>query len=291
MADVTVLINNRDNADYLATCIDSVLKQTRPADEIIVYDDGSTDGSREVLKTYGEKIRVIAGPGGKGTPMENQTRAIEESFRESRGEFIFLLDGDDLFFPDHIETYLEGFGRSPQVIMVQAPLLKINGQGQPLGLEYDHRRHAVNYLEHIYRTHDVNIYYPTSSLAFRRRYLEQRLPLAPCGLPLWPDAQLALIAPHFGEVVALQLPHTYWRRHPRSHTVTRTTTVYEQMRMNRKYYNDFCVRSGLPPVRAWRSPQHLKRLLRHLAPPRLVESCQQWVNPLRTPNRNDRLGG
>src|SRR5215217_3111972 len=149
MADVTVLINNRDNADYLATCIDSVLKQTRPADEIIVYDDGSTDGSREVLKTYGEKIRVIAGPGGKGTPMENQTRAIEESFRESRGEVIFLLDGDDLFFPDHIETYLEGFGRSPQVIMVQAPLLKINGQGQPLGLEYDHRRHAVNYLEHI----------------------------------------------------------------------------------------------------------------------------------------------
>jgi glycosyltransferase involved in cell wall biosynthesis len=275
MIKVSVLINNRDNAEYLESCIDSVLGQTRPADEIIVYDDGSMDGSRSVLERYGKQIKVISARGGVGTPMENQTRAIEESFRKSCGDFIFLLDSDDLFFSDHVEVYLDAFNRNERVIMVQAPLLKIDSQGQPLGLEYDRRRHSQNYLRHIYRTHDVNVYYPTSSLAFRRRYLEQRLPLEPSGLPLWPDAQLALIAPHFGEVVTLDQPKTCWRRHARSHTVVKSITVYEQMRMNRAYFNRFCDNVGLPRIRAWRSPEHMKRLLRHMCPPQLIELYQK----------------
>lgn len=276
MASVSVLINNRDNGRFLRQCIDSVLGQSRPADEIIVFDDGSTDESREILSGYGNAIRVIEAAGGTGSPMANQANAIEQGFRASRGTFIFLLDADDAYGSDHIRAYMEAFARSERVIMVQAPQWKIDASGTVLGLEYDRRRHAKDYLKHIAATQDVNIYYATSALAFRRSYLERRLPLVEeDGLPLWPDARLALVAPHFGDVVTLDEPHTFWRRHAGSHTVIKKLSVYEQMKLNRAYYNRFCARRGLAPVHAWRSPQHIKRLLRHLCPPRLVSSYQQ----------------
>lgn len=270
----SVLINNRDNARFLRRCVESVLEQTMPADELIIYDDGSQDDSLDVLATFGDRVRVLSGPGGTGTPMQNQSHAIESAFRESSGAYVFLLDSDDAFMPDHIASYAKAFARSKNVIMVQAPLWKIDAMGATTGLEFDWRRHAENYLEHIYSNHEVNIYYPTSSLAFRRGYLEQRLPLDE-GLGLWPDAQLALIAPHFGEIVTLEKPHTFWRRHALSHTVIKKTSVYEQVRLNRAYYNQFCAKKGLPLVHSWRSRQQIKRWLRHICPPFLLESFRQ----------------
>ena len=273
---ISVLINNRDNARFLRRCVESVFEQSMPADEVIVYDDGSTDDSLPILRSFGGRIRVLRGIGGAGTPMQNQANAIESSFVESRGRYVFLLDSDDAFGSEHIASYMAAFGRSDNIIMVQAPLWKIDEHGNTVGLEYDERRHATNYVEHIYSNHEVNIYYPTSSLAFRRAYLEQRLPLDQSdGLPLWPDARLALIAPHFGDIVTLEEPHTFWRRHPRSHTVVKKTTVYEQVRLNRTFYNRFCASRGLAPVRSWRSRQQMKRWLRHICPPFLLESYQQ----------------
>lgn len=286
MARISVLINNRDNAPFLRACIASVLAQTRPADEVIAYDDGSVDESRAILASFAPRVRTIEGAGGTGTPMQNQAKAIEAAFAASTGELIFLLDSDDAFGPHHIEAYAQAFARSERVIMVQAPQWKIDAAGRLLGLELDHRRHATDYVKHIHATQDVNIYYSTSALAFRRSYLEQRLPLEEeAGLPMWPDARLALVAPHFGEVVTLDEPHTFWRRHPRSHTVVKKTSVYEQMQMNREYYNRFCLRRGLPTVHTWRSPQHLKRLLRHLCPPRLLASYQHIVGRLAADGR------
>jgi len=273
---ISVLINNRDNAPFLRQCVDSVLGQTQPPDEIVVYDDGSKDRSRSILAEYSmPNLQVIERPGGTGTPMQNQAQAIEGAFRVSTGTVVFLLDSDDAFAADHIASYMAAFGRSERIVMVQAPLWKINDLGETVGLEFDERRHAKNYLDHIYSNHEVNIYYPTSSLAFRRTYLEQRLPLDQSdGLLLWPDARLALVAPHFGDIVTLDEPHTLWRRHARSHTVIKKTSVYEQVRMNRIYYNKFCARRGLAPVRSWKSRQQMKRWLRHICPPFLVESFQ-----------------
>jgi glycosyltransferase involved in cell wall biosynthesis len=274
--EISVLINNRDNAPFLRRCVESVLEQSMPADEVIVYDDGSTDSSVAILQSFGVRVRVLQGLGGTGTPMQNQAHAIEAAFAVSKGNFIFLLDSDDAFGPDHIKCYMEAFSRSVRIIMVQAPLWKIDESGEKVGLEYDERRHAQNYVEHIYSNHEVNIYYPTSSLAFRREYLKKRLPLDQSdGLPLWPDARLALIAPHFGDIITLDEPHTFWRRHPRSHTVVKKTSVYEQVRLNRTFYNRFCTSHGLAPVRSWRSRQQVKRWLRHICPPFLLESYQQ----------------
>ncbi len=275
----SVLVNNFNNARFLRMCIDSVLGQTRTPDEIIVYDDGSTDDSIRILETYGEAIRVIRGERQAGLPWNNQAKAIEHAFRACSGDIVFLLDSDDAFASGKIAAYLPVFAADESVVMVQSPLWKIDDDGVYTGIEYDVRRHASDYLRHIAETHEVNIYYPTSSLAFRRSYLQQRLPLeVGDGLALWPDARLSLIAPHFGKIVTLDQPFTWWRRHAASHTVVRKTSVYEQVSMNRSFYNAFCRARGLPQVSTWRSREHRRRWLRHISPEWLVRvyHYQRW---------------
>jgi len=72
----------------------------------------------------------------------------------------------------------------------------------------------------------------------------------------------------------LNEPHTLWRRHARSHTVLTRTSVYEQTRMNRRFYNAYCVKNGLPRINPWRSSQQRRRWLRHICPQFLLDLYQ-----------------
>jgi|GEM_PF-1693793 len=275
----SVLVNNYNNGPYLEYCLNSVVQQRTRPDEIIVYDDGSTDDSLEVLKRFGRHITLIAAKRGTGSPLENQARAIDVAFRASTGDLIFLLDGDDAFLPDKIAAYLEAFIKNPLAVMIQAPLEKIDDQGRRLGIEFEPARHQNNYYDHIYSENELNIYYPTSALAFSRDYLAQHLPLKfDDGFRIWPDARLALIAPLFGPVVALPRPYSQWRRHPRSHTVAKQLSIYRLVRLNQTYFNQFCRATGRPTISPWRSRHHRRRWFRHYFVP---NALLQWFRVIR----------
>ncbi len=281
----SVLINNYNHAPFLRHCLDSVLGQSLRPHEVVVVDDGSTDESLEILRSYGDAIRLIALAHGTGTPIENQARAILEGFRASTGEILFLLDGDDAFLPGKIATYVRAFMEAPDAVMVQAPLEKIDETGRTLGLEFETARHQQDYLAHIYAEHELNIYYPTSALAFTRAYLDRHLPVDLSDRrPIWPDARLALIAPHFGRVIALSRPYTQWRRHSRSHTVARPLSVYQLVRLNQAYFNAFCRRNRKPTITPWKSHYHRLRWLKHhLIPARLFH----WYRIVRWATLNE----
>lgn len=275
----SVLINNYNNGRFLDHCLASVINQEPKPDEIIVYDDGSTDDSLEILSRYASRIRLIARPHGTGSPLQNQADAIDTAFRASSGNLIFLLDGDDAFLPGKIAAYTEALAQTPSAVMIQAPLEKIDHTGRRLGIEFEAARHQSNYLEHIYKENELNIYYPTSALAFSREYLSQHLPIDfSDGRRLWPDARLALIAPHFGSVVALSRPYSQWRRHPGSHTVAKQLSIYELVRMNQDYFNGFCRATGRKPISPWRSRHHRRRWFRHYFVP---YGLVQWFRAVR----------
>ena len=275
----SVLVNNYNNGPFLAHCLDSVLSQSAPPDEVIVYDDGSTDESLQVLEHYAEKITLLRRPHGSGSPLENQAIAIYEAFKISTGDLIFLLDGDDAFLPGKIAAYVAAFIQEPSAVMIQAPLEKIDEDNKRAGIEYEVARHQKNYLKHIYAANELNIYYPTSALAFSRDYLAQHLPVSFAdGREIWPDARLALIAPLFGPVVALPFPYTQWRRHSRSHTVAKPFSLYHLVRVNQEYFNAFCRATGRKPISPWKSKHHRRRWLRHyFVPNKLV----QWYRIIR----------
>jgi hypothetical protein len=146
-------------------------------------------------------------------------------------------------------------------------------------VEFEAPRHQDDYRAHIYAENELNIYYPTSSLAFSRAYLERMLPLPMNdGRKIWPDARLALVAPLHGKVIALSEPLSQWRRHPQSHTVVKAPSIYRLVRINQQYFNAYCRQAGLPQISPWRSRHHRRRWARHYLVP---DFCVEWLRRIR----------
>ena len=95
---VSVVIPNYNHAKFLPHAIDSILNQTYTNYEIIVVDDGSTDNSRQVAEGYGDQIVYIY------KDNAGLSAARNTGIRRSKGEFIGLLDADDMYEPSFMQT-------------------------------------------------------------------------------------------------------------------------------------------------------------------------------------------
>ena len=97
---VSIIIPCYNAEKYLNQAVDSALAQTYPHCEVIVIDDGSTDGSLEILKKYHQLIRWETGPNQGGCAARNRGLEI------ANGEWIQFLDADDMLHPEKIATHL-----------------------------------------------------------------------------------------------------------------------------------------------------------------------------------------
>jgi glycosyltransferase involved in cell wall biosynthesis len=99
MVTVSVVIPTYNRADVLPRAIDSVLDQSLQDFEVLVIDDGSTDNTESVIKSYSdERIQYIPQDENRGANAA-RNRGIEES----TGEYISFLDSDDVFFKDKLK--------------------------------------------------------------------------------------------------------------------------------------------------------------------------------------------
>lgn len=124
---VSVVIPNYNYEKYVARTINSVLAQTYPNLEIIVIDDGSKDNSLEVLKSFGDKIKVVR--------QKNQgvSRARNYGVELSSGEYIAFLDADDLWLSDKIEKQLAKFKTNESYGLVHCSMSLINLEDEIIG--------------------------------------------------------------------------------------------------------------------------------------------------------------
>lgn len=120
---VTVVIPNYNYAHYLREAIDSVLAQTYEDIEIIVVDDGSSDDSREVLASFGDRLSTIY--------QRNQgvSAARNNGAEAGRGEFIAFLDADDIWLPEKVEKQVELFRNDPSLGLVHVGVDEIDAGG------------------------------------------------------------------------------------------------------------------------------------------------------------------
>ncbi|HUO67213.1 MAG TPA: glycosyltransferase family A protein, partial [Gammaproteobacteria bacterium] len=94
---------------YVARALESVLEQSRPPDEIIVVDDGSTDGTAAVLESYGSRLRVVHQE--NSGPAAARNRGI----RMATGEIICFQDADDEWHRDKLAKQLVLLEARPEV--------------------------------------------------------------------------------------------------------------------------------------------------------------------------------
>lgn len=126
MPRVSVIIPTYNRRDYVQEAIDSVLAQTFTDYEIIVIDDGSTDGTGEALRArYGDRIHY-EWQGNQGESVA-RNRGIELA----RGEYIAFLDSDDLWLPEKLEKQVAYLDAHLDTGAVFCQSLIIDSEGNP----------------------------------------------------------------------------------------------------------------------------------------------------------------
>lgn len=116
--------------------VDSALAQTHPVEEIIVVDDGSTDGTGEALQArYGERIRYLWQPNAGVSAARNAGMAL------ASGRYFALLDSDDLWRPDKTARQVEWLDAHPDFGMVLCDVVRVDSEGRPT--DVFHRREVL----------------------------------------------------------------------------------------------------------------------------------------------------
>ena len=167
---VSILVNNFNNEKYLDKCINSCIKQTYKNIELIIFDDKSTDRSKNILKKYkNNKIKIIFNKKKKfnSGPL-NQLNSIYISLKKSKGKYIFLLDGDDFFLKNKISQSIKTFNLNPKIVFLQDnPIYKYDNKNVLLKKFKPKRKIFVN--------HTWPFFSPTSTMAFKRDFLVKLL--------------------------------------------------------------------------------------------------------------------
>lgn len=109
---VSVVIPNYNHAAFLGGAVESALGQTHADVEVIVVDDGSTDGSAEVIAAFGHRVQSVFKENGGPASARN------EGLRRATGRFLIFLDSDDALLPSAVRDLLDCFERFPDAGLV-----------------------------------------------------------------------------------------------------------------------------------------------------------------------------
>ena len=123
---VSVIIPNYNYKRFLGEAVDSALGQTYNDIEVVVVDDGSKDGSREIIEGYARRIEAIF--------QQNQgvAAARNNGVAASNGEYIAFLDADDVWLPTKLELQAGLFAGDPELGMVHVGIVEIDDAGNCL---------------------------------------------------------------------------------------------------------------------------------------------------------------
>lgn len=109
---ISIVMPTRNHARFIRAAIDSVLEQNYQNVELIVMDGASTDGTVEILKSYGNKIQWISAPDG------GQTDAINKGMVKAKGEILAYLNSDDVLLQNALEKTVTFFQSYPECDLV-----------------------------------------------------------------------------------------------------------------------------------------------------------------------------
>jgi glycosyltransferase involved in cell wall biosynthesis len=257
---VSIIVSSYNYAPYLRQAIDSALNQTYAPVEVVVVDDGSTDASPDIIRSYGSRVVPVFRRNG------GQAAAQNSGFAASKGDIVLILDSDDYLHPEAIEVVVAQW--RPETAKAQFYLDAVDAQGKKLGARLPNipmTRGDVRSLVELYG------YYPsppTSGNAYARRVLERFLPMDEAVWRRGPDGLLNALSALVGPVVSIERALGYYRIHGRNMYAGTIDLPLIRANMRNELDRDAAIRAELarlgrpaPPRLSLNIPAHCKARL------------------------------
>lgn len=130
---VSVCIGAYNRKDTIRECVDSALEQTWKNKEIVVVDDASTDGTREILQGYGDRIRLICRDTNSGICPVTRNQAVAAA----KGEYVAFLDSDDVWYPEKLAKQVAFMEGHPDIPLCHTLCHVIDGESRVVGVRQD----------------------------------------------------------------------------------------------------------------------------------------------------------
>jgi glycosyltransferase involved in cell wall biosynthesis len=169
---LSVCLATYNGVKFVIRQLDTVLKQLKLEDEVIVVDDGSKDGTVEVIRgAYGNRVQVIVNEKNAGP-----IKSFEKAISLATGDILFLCDQDDLWEDDKVATVLNAFQEQDAALVVHDALV-VDGELNVINPSWNDYNHN-NINQGIFGNILKNAY-TGAFMAFRRELVADILPFPP----------------------------------------------------------------------------------------------------------------
>lgn len=206
---ISVILISYNYERYIGEAIGSALEQDGGETEVIVVDDGSSDGSRGVIESFGDRVRAVF------TANRGQAAAQNTGYELSSGKGVIFLDADDVLLPSAARSVTEALA-DERVAKVHWTLPVIDAEGIRSGILQDRELAEGDLRPYFFGEGPLSDGTmpspPCSGNAYARWYLEEVMPTPEDIYFRSPDEYLFGLAPAYGPIVRLE-PQSLYRIH------------------------------------------------------------------------------
>ena len=208
---LSVIITNYNYETFVGAAIESVLSQ-EPKVQLIVVDDASTDGSRDVIQQYAGRADLVLREknGGQGA-------GFNEGLQYATGDLIMFLDSDDFLLPDGVKTILSAYQPGAAIYHFRMKYGDPGGNTRGLFPPIDQTLASGDIVKRLLTTgeYDSTV---TSGMVFSREALSQALPMDEDVYRYGADGFLCSTVPLYGASLTIDEPMSAYRLHTRQHS-------------------------------------------------------------------------
>ena len=258
---ISVLLPVYNGEEFLDECLGSLAEQSCEDFEVVAVDDGSTDGTAEVLKRWGTqdgRIRMLT------LPRSGLVETLNAGLATCRGELVARMDADDRAHPGRLELQSLAFKEDPDLDVVACLVSHFPEETLREGLRiYEGWLNSLVTHDQILRERFIESPIPHPAATVRRSVLEEAGGYREVGFPedydLW--LRLAAAGKRFGKV-----PETlyFWRHHEARLTFTDPRYAVERFLACKAHHLAEGPLKGMDSVIVWGAGQTGRRLSKHL---------------------------
>jgi glycosyltransferase involved in cell wall biosynthesis len=212
---LSIALCTYNGARYLPEQLESIATQTRLPDELVVCDDGSTDGTAEIVRSFAERmpfpVRFHVNDRKLGS-----TKNFETAIKLCTSEIVALADQDNVWLPEKLERIMVAFAKNPRLGAVFSDAVVVDANLKPVGYHlWESQRFTSAYQKAVRQGHAFEVLIRHNmvngmTMAFLAKYRDLLLPIPETWIH---DAWIALMLSAVSELTTLEEPLVLYRQH------------------------------------------------------------------------------